>query len=294
VILKRKKREGVEIVLFLIAFSSLFFLIGIVVVLFAEGLPVFAHVSLSQFLLGRRWYPTSSPPQFGALPLILGSLLVTAGGLLFAVPLGLFAGIFLAELCPPRGREILKPIVELLADIPSVVYGFFGVLVVAPFIRDFLSLSTGLTAFTASLILGIMAVPSIISVIEDAITSVPRSYKEASLALGATHWETLRQVVLPAASSGVGAAIILGAGRIIGETMAVLMVAGGAPVIPKSFFQPVRTLTATIAVEMGEAPVGSPHYHSLFGLAIILFLFTLVLNILVESLATRGREGRTR
>jgi phosphate transport system permease protein len=294
VILKRKKREGAEIVLFLIAFSSLFFLIGIVVVLFAEGLPVFAHVSLSQFLLGRRWYPTSSPPQFGALPLILGSLLVTAGGLLFAVPLGLFAGIFLAELCPPRGREILKPIVELLADIPSVVYGFFGVLVVAPFIRDFLSLSTGLTAFTASLILGIMAVPSIISVIEDAITSVPRSYKEASLALGATHWETLRQVVLPAASSGVGAAIILGAGRIIGETMAVLMVAGGAPVIPKSFFQPVRTLTATIAVEMGEAPVGSPHYHSLFGLAIILFLFTLVLNILVESLATRGREGRTR
>ncbi|HOQ50531.1 MAG TPA: phosphate ABC transporter permease subunit PstC [Candidatus Atribacteria bacterium] len=293
-ILKRKKREGAEIVLFLIAFSSLFFLIGIVVVLFAEGLPVFAHVSLSQFLLGRRWYPTSSPPQFGALPLILGSLLVTAGGLLFAVPLGLFAGIFLAELCPPRGREILKPIVELLADIPSVVYGFFGVLVVAPFIRDFLSLSTGLTAFTASLILGIMAVPSIISVIEDAITSVPRSYKEASLALGATHWETLRQVVLPAASSGVGAAIILGAGRIIGETMAVLMVAGGAPVIPKSFFQPVRTLTATIAVEMGEAPVGSPHYHSLFGLAIILFLFTLVLNILVESLATRGREGRTR
>ena len=293
-ILKRKKREGAEIVLFLIAFSSLFFLIGIVVVLFAEGLPVFAHVSLSQFLLGRRWYPTSSPPQFGALPLILGSLLVTAGGLLFAVPLGLFAGIFLAELCPPRGREILKPIVELLADIPSVVYGFFGVLVVAPFIRDFLSLSTGLTAFTASLILGIMAVPSIISVIEDAITSVPRSYKEASLALGATHWETLRQVVLPAASSGDGAAIILGAGRIIGETMAVLMVAGGAPVIPKSFFQPVRTLTATIAVEMGEAPVGSPHYHSLFGLAIILFLFTLVLNILVESLATRGREGRTR
>ena len=264
------------------------------VILFAEGLPVFAHVSLSQFLLGRRWYPTSSPPQFGALPLILGSLLVTAGGLLFAVPLGLFAGIFLAELCPPRGREILKPIVELLADIPSVVYGFFGVLVVAPFIRDFLSLSTGLTAFTASLILGIMAVPSIVSVIEDAITSVPRSYKEASLALGATHWETLRQVVLPAASSGVGAAIILGAGRIIGETMAVLMVAGGAPVIPKSFFQPVRTLTATIAVEMGEAPVGSPHYHSLFGLAIILFLFTLVLNILVESLATRGREGRTR
>jgi len=133
VILKRKKREGAEIVLFLIAFSSLFFLIGIVVVLFAEGLPVFAHVSLSQFLLGRRWYPVSSPPQFGALPLILGSLLVTGGGLLFAVPLGLFSGIFLAELCPPRGREILKPIVELLADIPSVVYGFFGVLVVAPF-----------------------------------------------------------------------------------------------------------------------------------------------------------------
>ncbi|HXL02533.1 MAG TPA: phosphate ABC transporter permease subunit PstC [Candidatus Atribacteria bacterium] len=276
--------------LFLVAFSSLFFLIGIVVVLFVEGLPVFTHVSLSQFLLGRRWYPTSSPPQFGALPLILGSLLVTGGGLLFAVPLGLFAGIFLAELCPRRGREILKPVVELLGDIPSVVYGFFGVVVVVPFIRDLLSLPTGLTAFTAALILGIMAVPSIVSVIEDTLTSVPRSYKEASFALGATHWETLHRAILPAASSGIGAAIILGAGRIIGETMAVLMVAGGAPVIPKSFFQPVRTLTATIAVEMGEASVGSPHYHSLFGLAIILFLFTLALNILVENLIPGGRR----
>jgi len=273
-----------------VAFSSVFFLIGIVVVLFGEGWPVFAHVSLSQFLLGRRWYPTSSPPQFGALPLILGSLLVTGGGLLFAVPLGLFAGIFLAEVCPPRGREVLKPIVELLADIPSVIYGFFGVVVIAPLIRNFLSLSTGLTAFTASLILGIMAVPSIVSVIEDAITSIPRSYREASLALGATHWETLHRVVLPAASSGIGAAIILGAGRIIGETMAVLMVAGGAPVIPRSFFQPVRTLTATIAVEMGEASVGSPHYHALFSLAIILFLFTLILNILVENLIPEGRR----
>jgi phosphate transport system permease protein len=144
-----------------------------------------------------------SPPQFGALPLILGSLLVTGGGLLFAVPLGLFAGIFLAELCPPRGREVMKPIIELLADIPSVVYGFFGVVVIAPFVRDLLSLSTGLTAFTAALILGIMAVPSIVSVIEDTLTSVPRSYKEASFALGATHWETLRRAILPAASSGL-------------------------------------------------------------------------------------------
>ena len=281
--------ESAEIILFLVALSSLLFLIGIIVVLFVEGLPTFHEVSISQFLFGNRWYPTSEPPRLGILPLILGSLWVTAGALIFAIPLGLFSAIFLAELCPKKLREILKPVIEMLAGIPSVVYGFFGMVVLSPLLKDLLSLPTGLTAFTASIILGIMAIPSIVSVAEDAISSVPKSYREASFAVGATHWETIRKVIIPASYSGLGAAVILGAGRIIGETMTVLMVAGGAAVIPTSFFQPVRTMTATIAAEMGEAPVGSLHYHSLFAIAIILFLITFLLNILVDRLAQKYR-----
>ena len=281
--------ESAEVILFLVALSSLLFLIGIIVVLFVEGLPTFREVSISQFLFGNRWYPTSEPPRLGILPLILGSLWVTAGALIFAIPLGIFSAIFLAELCPKKLREILKPVIEMLAGIPSVVYGFFGMVVLSPLLKDLLSLPTGLTAFTASIILGIMAIPSIVSVAEDAISSVPKSYREASFAVGATHWETIRKVIIPASYSGLGAAVILGAGRIIGETMTVLMVAGGAAVIPTSFFQPVRTMTATIAAEMGEAPVGSLHYHSLFAIAIILFLITFLLNILVDRLAQKYR-----
>jgi len=281
--------ESAEVILFLVALSSLLFLIGIIVVLFVEGLPTFREVSISQFLFGNRWYPTSEPPRLGILPLILGSLWVTAGALIFAIPLGLFSAIFLAELCPKKLREILKPVIEMLAGIPSVVYGFFGMVVLSPLLKDLLSLPTGLTAFTASIILGIMAIPSIVSVAEDAISSVPKSYREASFAVGATHWETIRKVIIPASYSGLGAAVILGAGRIIGETMTVLMVAGGAAVIPTSFFQPVRTMTATIAAEMGEAPVGSLHYHSLFAIAIVLFLITFLLNILVDRLAQKYR-----
>ncbi len=281
--------ESAEVILFLVALSSLLFLIGIIVVLFVEGLPTFREVSISQFLFGNRWYPTSEPPRLGILPLILGSLWVTAGALIFAIPLGIFSAIFLAELCPKKLREILKPVIEMLAGIPSVVYGFFGMVVLSPLLKDLLSLPTGLTAFTASIILGIMAIPSIVSLAEDAISSVPKSYREASFAVGATHWETIGKVIIPASYSGLGAAVILGAGRIIGETMTVLMVAGGAAVIPTSFFQPVRTMTATIAAEMGEAPVGSLHYHSLFAIAIILFLITFLLNILVDRLAQKYR-----
>ena len=278
-------REFAEVILFLVALSSLLFLIGIIVVLFVEGLPTFREVALSQFLFGKRWYPTSEPPRLGILPLILGSLWVTIGALIFAIPLGLFSAIFLAELCPKKLREILKPVIEMLAGIPSVVYGFFGMVILSPLLKDLFSLPTGLTAFTASIILGIMAIPSIVSTAEDAISSVPKSYREASFSVGATHWETIRKVIIPASYSGLGAAVILGAGRIIGETMTVLMVAGGAAVIPTSFFQPVRTMTATIAAEMGEAPVGSLHYHSLFAIAIVLFLITFLLNILVDRLA---------
>jgi len=254
-------------------------------VLFKEGLPTFREISFSQFLFGKRWYPTSDPPQLGILPLLLGSLWVTAGALIFAIPLGLFSAIFLAELCPKNLKEFLKPVIEMLAGIPSVVYGFFGMVILGPLLKDLFSLPTGLTAFTASVILGIMAIPSVVSIAEDALSSVPKSYREASFAVGATHWETIKKVILPASISGLGAAVVLGAGRIIGETMTVLMIAGGSAVIPTSFFQPVRTMTATIAAEMGEAPVGSLHYQSLFAIAIVLFMITLFLNILVDRWA---------
>ena len=280
--IRKKRWETPEILLFLVALSSLFFLIGIIMTLFWEGIPAFQHIRLSEFLFGRRWLPTADPPLFGLLPLFTGSLLVTVGSLLFAVPLGIFSALFLAEICPVRMREILKPVVEMLAGIPSVVYGFFAVVILGPSIRDLFSLPTGLTAFTASFLLGIMAVPSIVSVAEDAITSVPRDYREASTALGATHWETIRHAVFPAAFSGIGASIVLGTGRIIGETMTVLMVAGGAAVIPTSLFQPVRTMTASLAAEMAEAPFRGLHYRTLFSVAIVLFLVTLLLNIVVE------------
>ncbi len=282
--IRKKRWETPEILLFLVALSSLFFLIGIILTLFWEGIPAFQHIRLSEFLFGRRWLPTADPPQLGLLPLFTGSLLVTVGSLLFAVPLGIFSAFFLAEICPYKMRELLKPVIEMLAGIPSVVYGFFGVVILGPSIRELFSLPTGLTAFTASFLLGVMAVPSIVSVAEDAITSVPRDYREASFALGATHWETIRHTIFPASFSGIGASIVLGTGRIIGETMTVLMVAGGAAVIPTSLFQPVRTMTASLAAEMAEAPFRGLHYRTLFSVGIVLFMVTLLLNLVVEHM----------
>lgn len=285
--LEKATKDAAFWILSIVAFSSVAFVFGIIVVLFMEGLPALSQISFFDFFFGRRWYPVSSPPQFGLLPLLAGSLFVTLGGLAFAVPLGFLAAVFLAEICPRRAREILKPIVEILAGIPSVVYGFFGVVLLAPLVQRVFQLPTGLTALTASLLLGIMAVPVIVSVMEDALTAVPRDYREAAFALGATRWETIKEVVVPAASSGLGAAVILGAGRIIGETMTVLMVAGGAALIPRSFLQPVRTMTATIAAEMAETPFGSLHYQALFLVAVVLFLITLLLDLAVASFSRR-------
>ncbi|MBC7217977.1 MAG: phosphate ABC transporter permease subunit PstC [Candidatus Caldatribacterium sp.] len=285
--LEKATKDAAFWILSIVAFSSVAFVFGIIIVLFMEGLPALFQISFFDFFFGRRWYPVSSPPQFGLLPLLTGSLFVTLGGLAFAVPLGFLAAVFLAEICPRRVREILKPIVEILAGIPSVVYGFFGVVLLAPLVQRIFQLPTGLTALTASFLLGIMAVPVIVSVMEDALTAVPRDYREAAFALGATRWETIREVVVPAASSGLGAAVILGAGRIIGETMTVLMVAGGAALIPRSFLQPVRTMTATIAAEMAETPFGSLHYRVLFLVAVVLFLITLLLDLAVASFSRR-------
>ncbi|OGS22813.1 MAG: phosphate ABC transporter permease subunit PstC [Elusimicrobia bacterium RIFOXYB2_FULL_50_12] len=272
-----------------LAFASLIFLLGIVIVLFREALPALKTTGFLDLVFGKSWYPTYSPPEFGILPLILASFWVTAGAMAVCVPLGVGSALYLHELASNRQKAILKPAIELLASIPSIVFGFFGMVVVAPFLQETFNLPTGLTAFTASLILGIMAIPTIASIAEDALSYVPPSFKEASYALGANRWQTLTQVVIPAAGSGISTAIILGMSRAVGETMTVLMVAGGAAVIPHSFFEPVRPMTSTIAAEMGEAATGSPHYAALFAIGLILFLITLVFNIVAEIISKRYR-----
>ena len=245
-------------------------------------------ISPDDFFLGREWIPTATPaPQFGVLPLILGTLWVSLVAILIATPLGIGVAIYLSELAQGKMRDILKPAIELLAGIPSVVYGFFGLVVLVPMVQRTFSLSVGETAFTGSVILAIMALPTIITVAEDAMRSTPRAMREASLALGATHWQTIYKVVIPYAISGISAAVVLGIGRAIGETMVALMVTGNAAIIPKTLFSPVRTIPATIAAELGEAPVGGVHYQALFVLGCVLFLITLVISITAELISKR-------
>ncbi|MFA5310967.1 MAG: phosphate ABC transporter permease subunit PstC [Candidatus Omnitrophota bacterium] len=286
---KRIKEKIYKWIFTVLAFSSLFFLVGIMIVLFKEGIPIFKDAGFFKFLFGAKWYPTYEPPDFGILPLILGSIWVTAGAIIVCVPLGVGSALYLNEIAGFRQRQFLKPIVELLASIPSVVYGFFGMVIVTPFLQRIFNLPTGLTALNASLILGLMATPTVCSIAEDALSYVPRAFREASFAVGANRWQTLTRVVIPAAGSGISTAIILGMSRAIGETMTVLMVAGGAAVIPKTFFSPVRPMTAAIAAEMGEAPMGGDHYHALFAIALILFLITFIFNIIAEIISRRFR-----
>jgi phosphate transport system permease protein len=246
--------------------------------------------NISDFISGREWFPTAEPAvQLGVLPLIFGTLLVSFFAILFALPIGLATAIYMAEVANERVRKVLKPIIELLAGIPSVVYGFFGLIVIVPLIHDFFNLPVGETALAGSVVLAIMALPTIITVSEDAIRNTPRSMKEASLALGANRWQTISRVVLPYSLSGISAAAILGIGRAIGETMAVLMVTGNAAVMPNSLLQPVRTIPATIAAELGEAPNGGVHYKALFALGCILFLITLLINVWVERISMKRK-----
>ncbi|MCM8763206.1 MAG: phosphate ABC transporter permease subunit PstC [Candidatus Omnitrophica bacterium] len=284
--LKEKIYQGIFAIL---AFASLFFLVGIIIVLFKEGLPIFKQVKLFDFIFGRHWYPTYIEPEFGILPLILASFWVTIGALFVCVPLGVGSALYLNELASYKQKAILKPLIEILASIPSIVYGLFGMTILAPFLQKTLNISIGLCLFSASLILGIMATPTVCSIAEDALSYVPQTFREASFALGANRWQTLIKTVIPAAGSGISTAIILGMSRAIGETMTVLMVAGGAAIIPRSLFDPVRPMTAAIAAEMGEAPLGSNHYHALFAIALMLFLITFIFNIIAELISRRYR-----
>lgn len=274
----------------LIALFSITALFLIMVFLFIEGIPILEHISIKEFVFGKFWYPTDDPADFGILSLILGSVCVTLLSGLMAVPLGIMTAVYLAEIASPRVAEIVKPIVELMASMPSVVIGFFGMVVVAPFIQKLFNIPVGLNMFNASLMLAFMAIPTICSISEDAVFSVPTALKEASFALGATHFETIAKVIIPASLSGICTAVILGLSRAIGETMVVLMAAGGAAMIPSSIFDPVRPLPASIAAEMAEAPFRSEHYHALFAIGIVLFAFTFVFNLIADYISYKFRQ----
>lgn len=277
--MRKLKEFIIEKLILMCGLASIFFVILIFLFLLKEGLAVFKTVTPASFIFGKSWYPISEPPQLGILPLILGSLLVTLGAALISVPIGVGCAIYIAEVAPLRAKEILKAGIELLAAIPSVVLGFIGMVTLVPWIKTIFNLPTGLTALSGSIMLAFMAMPTIVSISEDALYSVPKSYKEGSLAMGATHWQTIWRVLLPAASSGILAAVMLGIGRVIGETMTVMMITGNAAVIPQSILVPVRTLTATIAAEMGEAVAGSEHYFALFAIGIVLFIISFIINV---------------
>jgi phosphate transport system permease protein len=275
-------------------YSAIIFVLMIFFFLLKEGIPTLGEVSFSN-LLSIRWYPIEE--YFGLLPLIGGSLIITIGAALFAIPIGICTAVFISEISPRWARNLLKPLVEVLGGIPSVVLGFLGILILAPYLRRLLDLPTGLTALGGSILLGGIAIPTIVSVAEDALDSVPRSYRDAALALGATEWQTIWRVTLPAARSGVLTAIMLGIGRTIGETMAVMMVTGNAAVLPvkwNSFFMPVRTMTATIAAEMGEVAKNSTHYHVLFFIGLVLFVISLGINIAASTAVFKQRKRTER
>ena len=282
--------KGVHSGFLLIALFSITTLSLIIVFLVIEGIPVFDHVSIKEFIFGVYWYPTDDPADFGILSLILGSVCVTLLSGLMAIPLGIMTAVYLAEIAPLKVAQIVKPIVELMASMPSVVIGFFGMVVVAPFIQQLFDIPVGLNMFNASLMLAFMAVPTICSISEDAIYSVPIALKEASFALGATHFETIIRVIIPASLSGICTAVILGLSRAVGETMVVLMAAGGAAMIPGSVFDPVRPLPASIAAEMAEAPFGSEHYHALFAIGMVLFVFTFIFNLIADYVSYKFRQ----
>ncbi len=275
----RKIREAIiEKMILASGITSIVIVVLIFLFLLKEGLSTFLTVNPLDFLFGQYWYPISEPPRFGILPLILGSFLVTLGAAVISIPLGIASALYIAEIAPSRTKELLKAGIELLAAIPSVVIGFIGMVTLGPFIKALFGLPTGLTALTGSITLAFMAMPTIVSIAEDAVTAVPRQYREAAIAMGATKWQTTWRIVAYAARPGMFAAVMLGIGRVIGETMAVMMLTGNAALIPHSFLQPVRTLTATIAAEMGESVQGGDHYAALFAIGIVLFVITFVIN----------------
>lgn len=286
--------RGISAIIKVAGYSSILFVTLIFLFLMREGLPTLEETKPS-VLFNSTWYPIEG--YFGILPLLLGSMLVTFTAVLVALPFGIGTAIYISEIAPRSVKEILKPLVEVLAGLPSVVLGFLGIIILVPAIRRFLGIPTGLSAFTGAVLLGFIAIPTIVSIAEDALNAVPQSYRQAAIAMGATRWQTIWGVTVPAAKTGILTAIMLGIGRTLGETMAVMMVTGNAPVLPESLnaiFLPIRTMTATIASEMGEVATGSPHYHVLFFIGIMLFIFSLGINVAASWVSFRKRKRSER
>ena len=265
-------------------------LAGIFVMLLYNSFAFFSAIKPLDFFTGSQWDPDSEESKYSIAPLLVSTGLVTLGSMLFAVPIGILTAAFLSELAPRKVKSILKPLIEMLAAIPSVAIGFLGIVLVGPAIANVFGIQNGLNALNGSLLLAVMALPTIITISEDAINAVPQAHREASIALGANRWETLFKVVLPASYPGLIAAVMLGLGRALGETMTVLMATGNAAILPKGFLDAVRTITATIAIEMGEVPYRTTHYFALFAIAVVLFLITLAINLLGEYFANRLRK----
>lgn len=289
--MKTSKREKIDS-LFKYLFSISAWLIvgllgGIFLMLFYNGISFFAAIDPLDFFTGNQWDPSS---KYSILPLLISSFFVAIGSMVIAIPLGILTAAYLAEIAPKKVQQFLKPIIEMLAAVPSVAIGFLGIVLLGPSISNVFGIQNGLNALNGSILLAIMALPSIITISEDAINAVPKRYKEASLALGANQWETLFKVSIPAAYPGLIAAVMLGLGRALGETMTVLMATGNAAMMPTSFLDSVRTITATIAIEMGEVPYQTTHYYALFAIAAILFLISLIINLLGEYVAQRIRN----
>ena len=286
--MKTGKEEIMRLVFLLAACASIALVAMICVFLFGNGLPTIGKIGVTEFFLGETWRPNND--LYGILPMILGSAYVTLGAIVVGVPIGILTAVFMARFCPDSMYRFLKPAVELLAGIPSVVYGFFGLIVIVPLLQRVFDLPVGESGLAGSIVLAIMALPTIITVTEDAMRNCPRAMREASLALGASQWQTIYKVVIPYSISGITSGVVLGIGRAVGETMAVLMVTGNAAVIPHTILEPLRTIPATIAAELGEAPAGGAHYEALFLLGVVLFFISLLINFTVEAVSSGKRK----
>jgi phosphate transport system permease protein len=288
--LKKKHRPGekvIEGIIYLNGFLAIAVLLGILGLLIKEGAPIFSDTPPWEFLFGDKWYPVSDPPTFGIRSFFVSTLMITLVATIIAVPIGVGCAAYLAEVAPSKVREIVKPVVELLAGFPSVVMGFIGLTLLSPYVQSVFDLNTGLCGLTAGIMLSFMSLPIIVSVSEDALRAVPQEFREGSYALGATKWETIWHVSIPAALSGIAAAIMLGIGRAIGETMTVLMIAGGALAVPVSPTEPMMPMTAGIASGIGNAVQGGLQYQALFAMGLILFLMTLMVNLIADKILKR-------
>jgi len=295
--LRRRWRLGEKLIeswIFLAGVLTIVVLLGIIALLLKEGLPAFWYTPPWEFFFGTKWYPVSEPPTFGIMPFFVATLWITLVATAISVPIGVACAAYLAEVAPAKVRETVKPIIEILAGIPSVVMGFIGLMLLSPLVQSAFNLNTGLCGLTAGIMLSLMSLPIIISVSEDALRAVPDDFREASYALGATKWETIRHVCIPGALSGITAAVMLGVGRAIGETMTVLMVAGGALAVPVSPTEPMMPMTAAIASGIGNAVRGGLQYQALFAIGLILFILTLAVNLIVDRVLERQKRKFTR